>query len=171
MGICFIGKRNYRDFIGNYIEDREGDLVDIDTGEVLGRHKGTHLYVLHQRDGLFLKGYDEKYYVCGKDVRENIVYLCKRSMIEKHLYKTTSRCENLHWISDDFRINVGEELYVKVRHSPDFLSVKVLELGDDYCLLEHKSMYVTTPGQTVAFYKNRSRCLGSGIYVSVKSTV
>lgn len=71
-------------------------MIDIDTGESLGKHEGSHLYVLHQRDGLFLKGYDEKYYVCGKNVEENVVYLCRKSTLHKHLHSTVSRCEQLH---------------------------------------------------------------------------
>lgn len=62
-------------------------------------------------------------------------------------------------------VGLGEEVYVKVRHSPEFLKVKVVELGDYYCLLEHESRYVTTPGQTISFYRDKSRCIGSGIYV------
>lgn len=62
-------------------------------------------------------------------------------------------------------VKVGEKVYVKVRHSSEFLKVKVVELGDHYCVLEHESRYVTTPGQTIAFYRDKSRCLGSGIYV------
>lgn len=166
VGICFIGKRNYRDFVGNYIEEKEGDLVDIETNRVLGKHKGTHLYVLHQRDGLFLKGYEEKYYVCGKDVEKNIVYLCRKSFIPKYLYKSLTKCKNLHWINEDMRPSIGSELYIKARHSPNFFKAKFLELNGDECLLEHQNMYVTSPGQSVVFYEMNDgmRCLGSGIY-------
>ncbi|GCE63288.1 tRNA 2-thiouridine(34) synthase MnmA [Candidatus Mycoplasma haematohominis] len=170
VGICFIGKRNYRDFLSNYIEEKEGNLVDIETNEILGKHRGTHLYVLHQREGLFLKGYEEKYYVCGKDVEKNIVYLCRKSAIPKYLHKSLTRCKKLHWINKDKKLNIGDDVYVKARHSPKFFKARILEIDDFECLMEHEKMYVTSPGQAIVFYEmgDSIKCLGMGIYFDHK---
>ncbi|WP_245633484.1 tRNA 2-thiouridine(34) synthase MnmA [Candidatus Mycoplasma haematobovis] len=163
MGICFIGKREYSSFITNYLPVQEGDLIDIDSKEILGKHKGAHLYVLHQRGGFALKGYQERYYVCSKDVERNIVYLCRESRIAKYLYTTISFCEDPHWINDIPALN--SIFFVKTRHGGEFLKMKLLTLDNISCSLEHEAIFTTSPGQYFVFYdENKNKCLGSAMY-------
>ncbi|AEG72404.1 tRNA (5-methylaminomethyl-2-thiouridylate)-methyltransferase [Mycoplasma haemofelis str. Langford 1] len=162
-GICFIGKRKYSDFMENFIDHEEGDLVDIETGKILGTHKGSHLYALHQRSGLALKGYEERYYVCKKDPKKNVVYLCRESQIPLYLHTTSTFCSDIHWINE--APNVGEELFIKARHTPSFLKVKLRSLENGECHITHEKTHITSPGQYVVFYDlDRNICLGSGIY-------
>ena len=55
-GICFIGERNFKEFLTNYLPNQEGDIVDIDTNEVLGKHIGLMYYTICQRRGLDIGG-------------------------------------------------------------------------------------------------------------------
>ena len=36
-GVCFIGERNFREFLKNYIPAQSGDIIDIDTNKVIGK--------------------------------------------------------------------------------------------------------------------------------------
>ena len=74
MGVCFVGSVGMREFLGEYVTTRPGDIVDKRTGEVLGRHDGAIFYTLGQRHGLDVGG-GLPYYVVGKDMDTNEVYV------------------------------------------------------------------------------------------------
>ena len=74
-GICFIGERNFKEFLTNYLPNQEGDIVDIDTKEILGKHIGLMYYTIGQRRGLDIGGNKDRLYVVGKDLKNNILYV------------------------------------------------------------------------------------------------
>ena len=74
-GICFIGERNFRKFLSNYLPNKPGNIVNIDTNEVLGTHIGLMHYTVGQRKGLNIGGTKEKLFVVGKDLNKNILYV------------------------------------------------------------------------------------------------
>ncbi|PPJ44901.1 tRNA 2-thiouridine(34) synthase MnmA, partial [Rhizobium sp. KAs_5_22] len=71
-GICFIGERNFTQFLQNYIPAQDGDIIDITTNQKIGEHIGCFYYTIGQRKGLNLGGMKEPYFVCGHDVKKNI---------------------------------------------------------------------------------------------------
>ena len=73
-GICFIGERNYQKFIENYLQPNPGDIIDVSTKEVIGRHTGLMNYTVGQRRNVGISGNLERHYVCGKNVNNNILY-------------------------------------------------------------------------------------------------
>ena len=74
-GICFIGERNFTKFLENYLPNKEGNIVNIENNEVLGKHIGLMYYTIGQRKGLNLGGNDDKLFVVGKDIEKNILYV------------------------------------------------------------------------------------------------
>jgi tRNA-specific 2-thiouridylase len=54
-GICFIGERPFREFLGRYLHQQPGDIED-ERGRVVGRHQGLSFYTLGQRQGLGIGG-------------------------------------------------------------------------------------------------------------------
>lgn len=76
-GICFVGKRNFNQFLTNYLSPKEGGTIDIDSKQLKGKHQGTHYFTIGQRHGVGLKGEKEPYYVVGKDTKTNLVYIAK----------------------------------------------------------------------------------------------
>ena len=75
-GICFIGERNFKNFLKNYLPNQPGDVVNIETKEVMGKHIGLMNYTIGQRKGLNIGGTEDKMFVVGKDLEKNILYIC-----------------------------------------------------------------------------------------------
>ncbi len=73
QGICFLGKINYNDFLRRYLGEREGKIVELETGRVLGKHRGYWFHTIGQRKGLYLSG--GPWFVVRKDIEENVLYV------------------------------------------------------------------------------------------------
>lgn len=73
MGICFIGSRHFQEFISEYIEDKPGDFIDLDTGLVVGKHNGFHHWTVGQ--GCRISGMDHAYFVLRKQLKNNVIYV------------------------------------------------------------------------------------------------
>ena len=71
-GICFIGERNFKEFLGQYLPAQPGDMKTMD-GETVGRHDGLMYYTIGQRHGLGIGGAGEPWFVIGKDLKKNIL--------------------------------------------------------------------------------------------------
>lgn len=97
-GICFIGERNFREFLATYIESTKGNYVRLDDGEVVGVHNGQCFYTIGQRKGLGLGGPGGPWFVAKKDAETNTVYVVEG---ENHpaLYYTELWAQDIHWIS------------------------------------------------------------------------
>ena len=72
-GICFLGKINYNDFIRRFLGERPGPVVELETGKVIGQHRGYWFHTIGQRKGLGLGG--GPWFVVDKNVEENIIYV------------------------------------------------------------------------------------------------
>eukprot|EP00160_Parvularia_atlantis_P017898 Unigene6355_Nuclearia_a/m.19574 Unigene6355_Nuclearia_a/g.19574 ORF Unigene6355_Nuclearia_a/g.19574 Unigene6355_Nuclearia_a/m.19574 type:complete len:420 (-) Unigene6355_Nuclearia_a:132-1391(-) len=76
-GLCFIGERNFRRFLTQYIPEQHGDFLNVDDGTVVARHSGMHYYTIGQQ--VPLSGQKHKWYVAGKDVASNVVYIAAQA--------------------------------------------------------------------------------------------
>lgn len=102
MGICFVGKkksssgRGFQDFISEYINDKPGDMVDIDTGEIVGIHKGVHHWTVGQRTKVQV---DERpFFVVSKDAASNVIQVAS-DQYHPSLYSDCFFTLSPHWIS------------------------------------------------------------------------
>ena len=96
-GICFIGERNFREFLSNYLPSHDGDIVDIDTCKVVARHVGVLYYTIGQRKGLNIDHEKGPWFVIGKDVEKNILFVCHHTKKE-WLYSTSCLVKGVNWI-------------------------------------------------------------------------
>ncbi len=161
-GICFIGERHYQEFIANYLKPNPGDIVDVETKEVIGRHTGLMNYTIGQRRNVGISGNDKRHFVCGKDVEKNILYVCFGDDNE-YLYSDACLIENVNFISPT---------------TPTFCTAKFRYRGEDHAVaieyLENNEAMVSysgkakavTPGQACVLYLGE-QCLGSGIIKEV----
>ncbi len=159
-GICFIGERDFKKFLQNYIPNKNGNIFDIETKEVIGHHNGVMYYTIGQRRGLNLGGMSEPYFVAGKNVENNILYVAKNSE-EKWLYSTSCIITDVNWINilSEKEFNCTAKFRYRQKDTP----VKLTVLSDNKCLLKFaKKVKSITPGQAAVFYDDEV-CLGGGV--------
>ena len=156
-GICFIGERNFTKFLKNYLPNQPGDIVDIETNKVLGRHNGLMYYTIGQRKGLELGGSDSKIFVVKKDINNNILYVCSGDE-NKYLYSNKAIITDFNFLTDD-RV---EECTCKFRYRSQDIPVRVKYLDNNTLELTYNNAKSVTPGQFCVLYDGEL-CLGGGI--------
>ena len=160
-GICFIGERHYQEFVANYLKGKEGDIVDIDTLKVIGRHKGLMNYTIGQRRNVGLSGDVKRHYVCGKDVEKNILYVAFGDD-NKYLLSNEAVIEDMNYISDlkpafatcKFRYR-GEDVPINIEYNGNEVTLK------------YESAKAVTPGQACVIYLG-SEVIAGGIIKEVR---
>jgi len=162
QGICFLGKVNYNDFIRRYLGEKEGPIVELETGKILGKHKGYWFHTVGQRKGLGLSG--GPWYVIKKDVEGNIVYASKGFDVESQYgYKFSMR--DFHFITENTWEDATTEVDVtfKIRHTPEFTPGKIIRSADGYLLNSTQKLQGIAPGQFGVIYDAEHKiCIGSG---------
>lgn len=189
MGICFIGKRNFGQFVSQYLPDHPecGPFVDVDTGVILGYHQGSIHFTIGQ--GAKISGASTKYFVCGKGSRKNdnatTVFVCNDTH-HPSLYTDELFVEfqSLNWIGIGRNDSNGNrflhvptplvegqtiELLARIRHLQPLVPCSVSWQRHSHCSVGvvhvkfHKPMRAITPGQILALYAgNGLICLGGG---------
>lgn len=157
-GICFIGERNFREFLKNYIPMKKGKIIDIDTLETIGEHEGVYYYTIGQRKGFGVGGNRGPYYCVGKDVKNNVLYLTSIKN-ESYLLTDSALIDDINWIEN---IKEDEEIECKFRYRQNDNSVHLHKNNDGTVLLTYpQKIKAVTPGQQAVFYKN-GMLLGGG---------
>ncbi len=164
QGICFVGKIDIKDFLKKELKEKKGEIIDIDTQKVVGEHNGVWFTTIGQRHGLKLGGSDQPYFVCRKDVGQNIIYVAKGSHNPK-LYANTALIENFNQISP---IPNKIQLSGQVRHRGSLYSIQLemLERNGSYRVSFFDPAWAVAPGQSLVVYHG-NQCLGGGIIKSV----
>jgi len=162
-GICFIGERHFKEFLQNYFPATPGDVVDVETGKVLGRHIGVLYYTLGQRHGLGIGGVKDEaanpWFVCGKDVKKNIIYVSNGDE-DEHLLSNYCEVTNVNWVGPkpNLPLQVGVKFRYRQADNPCLLSFE----GEKVILHYGSPIKAVTPGQFAVFYSG-DRLLGGGI--------
>jgi tRNA-specific 2-thiouridylase len=160
VGICFIGKRNFPDFISNYLEDQPGDIVKKETGEVVGKHRGVLFYTIGQRRGLDLGGQSMPHYVSEKDLDKNILYVSAGDA-EEVLFTKSIKARNFNDLSDDIS-KIKNDIIIKTRHSEVTYPGKIISTdGNNIEIESYEPIKFVTPGQELVLYQD-DICLGGG---------
>ncbi|MCD5323677.1 MULTISPECIES: tRNA 2-thiouridine(34) synthase MnmA [Pontibacillus] len=158
-GICFIGERNFKEFLSQYLPAQPGNMETMD-GEVKGKHDGLMYYTLGQRQGLGIGGPGGPWFVIGKDVKENILYVGE-GYHNDHLYSDGLEASELNWSTGV----VPTETFTctakfRYRQKDSGVTVTPLEGGRVKVVFDEPERAVT-PGQAVVFYDGEV-CLGGG---------
>ncbi len=164
QGICFLGKINYNDFIRRHLGEREGAIVEIETGKKLGTHKGFWFHTIGQRKGLGLSG--GPWYVVKKNVHDNVIYVSNGYNTEKQ-YGRLLHLDEMHWITrDPWKDECNAvEICFKNRHTPEYIHGRLTRVGDmEYVIESDIDVQGIAPGQFAVIYdKDYQLCYGSGI--------
>lgn len=162
QGICFLGKVNYNDFIRRYLGEKEGPIVEFETGKILGTHKGYWFHTVGQRKGLGLSG--GPWYVIKKDVPGNIIYASRGYDVETQ-YGREFGLRDFNFITENPWLNIDDsaDIRFKIRHTPEFTKGKIIKSGDNYRVLSEDKLQGIAPGQFGVIYdKDAKICIGSG---------
>jgi tRNA (5-methylaminomethyl-2-thiouridylate)-methyltransferase len=154
QGICFLGKIKYSDFVKHYLGEKEGEIRELETEEVLGAHKGFWFHTIGQRQGLGLS--NGPWYVTSKDLEKNIIYVSSSRNILEQKRTVFTVCDP-NWIS---RKPCGDELTLKLRHGPRLNSCRIKWLSADRLeVTMDEGDKGIAPGQFAVFYED-DICLG-----------
>lgn len=160
-GICFIGERNFKQFLQNYFPVTKGNIVDIVTNNVVGEHAGLMYYTIGQRKGLNLGGNSDKMFIVGKSLENNILYVASGEDNE-YLYSDSTILEDMNFMSE-LR---PDKCKAKFRYRASFYDVKIEYLPDNMIKLDYSGVKAVTPGQICVLYLDEL-CLGGGIIKEV----
>ncbi|MCF6092930.1 tRNA 2-thiouridine(34) synthase MnmA [Microaerobacter geothermalis] len=161
-GICFIGERNFNEFLSNYLPAQPGEIRTL-SGEVVGKHEGLMYYTLGQRRGMGIggKGTGEPWFVVDKDLKSNILYVAQGAD-HPRLYSKGLFATDVNWI-DGKKPESSFTCTAKFRYRQPDQEVFVHVKSDDTCeVMFAQPQKAVTPGQAVVFYQGE-RCLGGGM--------
>lgn len=170
-GICFIGERNFKEFLGRYLPARPGDIATVE-GKVIGRHDGLMYYTLGQRQGLGIGGLqgagEAPWYVVGKDLERNRL-LVGQGHDHPALFSSELEADNLHWVSGE-TIRAPLRCRAKTRYRQGDQDCLITATNGSSCRVRFdEPQRAVTPGQSVVFYDG-DVCLGGGIIRETFST-
>ncbi|MDR7000348.1 tRNA 2-thiouridine(34) synthase MnmA [Neobacillus niacini] len=158
-GICFIGERNFKEFLGQYLPAQPGNMETFE-GKVMGRHEGLMYHTIGQRHGLGIGGAGEPWFAIGKDLKRNVLYV-GQGFHNEMLYSDSIIADAVSWVSNK-EIPAEFECTAKFRYRQEDhkVTVHLLE-GNKAKVVFHAPIRAVTPGQAVVFY-NGDECLGGG---------
>ncbi len=158
-GICFIGERNFRQFLQNYLPSKEGNIIDIATKQVVGKHIGVLYYTIGQRKGLGIGGDHGRWFVVGKDVETNELYVtCQNE--EDWLYSDSCTVSNFNRLAD---FEMPKEGNCKFRYRQKDNPITLSYLNEEELLVSYpQRIKAVTPGQQAVFYDG-DICLGGAV--------
>ncbi len=159
MGVCFVGKVGIKEFLQQFVTCEPGPIID-QHGQAIGEHDGAIFYTIGQRHGLNVGG-GLPYYVTGKDMATNTVYVTK-DLNDKKLWSTQVVLSDLHWINPPNAR--GRTLWIRMRHRAPLVKGKVMVKGSKVILELEDKVRAATPGQSAVIYDGE-QVLGGGIVV------
>ncbi len=164
-GICFIGERNFRQFLSNYLPSKDGDIVDVNTGKVIARHVGVLYYTIGQRKGLNIDHEKGPWFVVGKDVVKNILYVCRTDQRDL-LYSDSCIVKGINWILPSLD-EIPTKCICKFRYRQKDQDIEIERLDDTSVLVKYpQTIASVTEGQEAVFYDG-DKCIGGGVIEEV----
>lgn len=165
QGICFVGKVGIKDFLSEYVKTEVGIILDENSVNI-GTHEGAIFYTIGQRHGLSVGG-GLPYYVTGKDIEKNIVYVTT-NLSDESLWSKKIIISDLHWINGNKNqdLLMNKKTQVRTRHRAKLIDVEsAKKLKNNQLKLTIKDeIRALTPGQSAVIYFG-DEVLGGGIVV------
>ncbi|MCK4934958.1 MAG: tRNA 2-thiouridine(34) synthase MnmA [Simkaniaceae bacterium] len=158
-GICFIGKRNFKEFLEKYIPNKPGDIIDTE-GNILGKHAGSVYYTIGQRKGLGIGGEGAAWFVSDKNLEKNQVIVAKG---EDHpaLFGKKLLAKDLSLVNP--KEPLPDRCHAKIRYRQREVPCTIFQRKSQEIEVEFdEKERGITPWQSIVFYEN-NRCLGGAI--------
>jgi tRNA-uridine 2-sulfurtransferase len=193
QGLCFIGKVHLPEFLQQKLAAKKGDIVEIPSsyvkyskgsnsisdqvqpyeyqkldGKVVGTHQGAHYFTIGQRKGIGVGGKIEPLFVIATDVEENILYVGEGKQHPGLLRKgLLIENEEIHWVSEDSRLIIGEqkEYMARIRYRQPLTKVTLRQEKEGLYLIFDEPQKSIAAGQFAAWY-HEDELIGSGVISS-----
>ncbi len=162
QGICFVGKVGIKEFLLSELgPQKSGKIID-QKGKEIGEHDGALYYTIGQRHGLNVGG-GLPYYVVGKDIDKNEVYV-STDLSDEQLWSGSITLTNLHWLND--KPDKKAKLSIRTRYRAPLVTIsKVGDVSNDRIRLDlEDEIRAVTPGQSAVIYAG-DRVVGGGIVI------
>jgi len=157
QGICFLGQIKFSDFIKYHLGELPGEIIELETGKILGKHPGYYYFTIGQRSGIGLSG--GPWFVVEKNIEENKILISKNvELIEKE--KNHFSVTNFNWINEP---PTKEYLQVKIRHGEHFFNCSLKFQNENLAevTIDRPDRGIAA-GQFAVFYDG-DYCLGGGV--------
>ena len=163
VGICFVGEKNLKNFLGRFITLEKGPIYD-EYGKQIGTHNGATLYTKGQRQGLSIGGVKGKedlpWYVFDKNIKNNHIFVCQ-GIDNELLYSDQLECNSISWINDkDYSFPM--ECSVQIRHQHMPVGCVIEKNKSSYLIKFSEPIRGVAPGQSAVLY-DETICLGGGV--------
>ena len=158
QGICFLGKINYNDYIRRYLGENPGDVIELETGQRIGEHRGLWFHTIGQRKGMGFSG--GPWFVVKKDIDSNILYV-SHGYDPETAYKADFPVHDFHFLTMELQ---PTEVTFKIRHTPDYHPATLEWTSANTFIVHSKTaIHGVAPGQFCVIYDSEHhRCFGSG---------
>lgn len=158
QGICFLGQINYNEYIRRYLGEMPGKVIELETGKVIGEHRGLWFHTIGQRKGLGFGG--GPWFVVKKDVEANILYV-SHGYDPETAYKQDFKIHDFHFLTTE--VNEPRVTF-KIRHTPEYHHATVEKTAEGaYIIHSDEKIHGVAPGQFCVVYdEDHHKCYGSG---------
>lgn len=160
--VCFLGSEKFKDYMQKNHPEKPGNIVDIKTNKVVGRHTGISKYTIGQRRGLNVggqNGFDGRWFVVSKDTIKNIVYVsCGEG---EELFSSGCVVTEFNWINSPKEKTFNCFVKLRYRQADQQTNVEILEDKKIKLTFKEKQKAVTI-GQFAVLYNEDGECLGGG---------
>ena len=159
QGVCFVGQLDVKEFLKGYIKSKEGEIKL--AGKTISYHDGIYYYTIGQRHGLDIKIGGGPYFVAGKDIKKNIIYV---TTDEKNLTSDVAKIEKINWTGR--QLALPAKVGVKIRYRSESIPAEISKDTKPSVLTVKfkKTAKAVTPGQSAVFYRGEEM-LGGGIII------
>ena len=165
QGICFLGAVDLKKFLKHYIKEKKGKVLDENENEI-GFHNGAVFHTLGERHGFTIlkkKPNDKPYYIIGKDIKKNILYVSQNSpLIRGDKGGFSIHLKDINWISEIPKIN--KNYTAQIRYHGEFLKCKIKKLNKNKVEILFEKYILVASGQSCVIY-DKNICLGGGVIV------
>lgn len=163
QGICFLGAVDLKEFLKHYIKTKKGKVLN-EQNEEIGYHDGIIFHTLGERHGFIITKKTPKdgaYYIVGKDIKRNILYVSQnKNDLQRNC--ETLRLKDANWILEI--PNSEKKYFAQIRYHGDLLLCKIKCAGSNFARVIFEKPILAASGQSIVFYNN-DICLGGGIIV------
>ena len=166
-GICFIGERDFRAFLSQFLPAQPGEILDLDSGRTVGRHEGLMYYTLGQRKGLGIGGVGsaEPWFVVKKELESNRLWVVQ-GKDHPMLYSKACTVGTFHSVTGEMP-RAPYACRAKFRYRQADQDVTVYPQGEGCRIVFAAPQRAVTPGQFAVLYQGEV-CLGGGAIDAVE---